>query len=141
MGWSFAGIGLFGIQLELLNEEKRTLQLSILSSIGGVYGFLVSFVAGRFLSFLQQAGWSIGGNTLYAQQVTNSLGVVFLIALILYVKFIVQKENRSCGVNEHLSGRAVCTALSFVLFLFYMRRISLMDPLSWKISHSAILTA
>ena len=59
VGWSFAGIGLFGIQLELLNEEKRTLQLSILSSIGGVYGFLVSFVAGRFLSFLQQAGWSL----------------------------------------------------------------------------------
>ena len=94
VGWSFAGIGLFGIQLELLNEEKRTLQLSILSSIGGVYGFLVSFVAGRFLSFLQQAGWSIGGKTLYAQQVTNSLGVVFLIALILYVKFIVQKREQ-----------------------------------------------
>ena len=33
VGWSFAGIGLFGIQLELLNEEKRTLQLSILSSM------------------------------------------------------------------------------------------------------------
>ena len=94
MGWSFAGIGLFGIQLELLNEEKRTLQLSILSAIGGVYGFLVSFVAGRFLSFLQQAGWSIGGKTLYAQQVTNSLGVIFLIALILYVKFIVQKREQ-----------------------------------------------
>ena len=56
VGWSFAGIGLFGIQLELLNEEKRTLQLSILSSIGGVYGFLVSFVAGRFLSF-SSTGW------------------------------------------------------------------------------------
>jgi len=93
-GWSFAGIGLFGIQLELLNEEKRTLQLSILSSIGGVYGFLVSFVSGRFLSFLQQAGWSIGGKPLYAQQVTNSLGVIFLIVLIVYVKFVVQKREQ-----------------------------------------------
>ena len=94
VGWSFAGIGLFGIQLELLNEEKRTLQLSILSSIGGVYGFVVSFVARRILSFHQQAGGSIGGKNLYAHQVTNTLGVVFLIALILYVKFIVQKREQ-----------------------------------------------
>lgn len=61
IGWSFAGIGLFGIQLELINEEKRTLQLSILSSIGGVYGFLVSFLAGRLLSHLQHTPLILAG--------------------------------------------------------------------------------
>ena len=93
IGWSFAGIGLFGIQLELINEEKRTLQLSILSSIGGVYGFLVSFLAGRLLSHLQHTPLILAGRPLYAQQITNTLGVLFLTALILYTKFVVQKRE------------------------------------------------
>ena len=87
------GIGLFGIQLELINEEKRTLQLSILSSIGGVYGFLVSFLAGRLLSHLQHTPLILAGRPLYAQQITNTLGVLFLTALILYTKFVVQKRE------------------------------------------------
>lgn len=94
LGWSFAGIGLFGIQLELIREEKRTLQLSILSALGGIYGFLVSFLTGRLLSFLQEAQSSVMGVKLYAQQITNTLGVFFLAVLIAYLKFFVQKRER-----------------------------------------------
>jgi len=54
LGWSFAGIGLFGVQLELLDEGKRDVQLSVLSALSGVYGFLVSFVSGCLLDFLHQ---------------------------------------------------------------------------------------
>ena len=93
IGWSFAGIGLFGIQLELINEEKRTLQLSILSSIGGVYGFLVSFLAGRSSPTSNTPPLILAGRPLYAQQITNTLGVLFLTALILYTKFVVQKRE------------------------------------------------
>ena len=99
LGWSFAGIGLLGIQLELIREEKRTLQLSILSALGGVYGFLISFLSGRLLSLLQKIQPSFFGRKLYAQQVTNILGVCFLIILILYLKFSVQKRERT-GMAE-----------------------------------------
>ena len=54
LGWSFAGIGLFGIQL-------------------------------------------------YAQQVTNALGVCFLTGLILYLKFRVQKRERSIRNSMQLT--------------------------------------
>lgn len=97
LGWSFAGIGLFGVQLELLDEKKRDLQLSILSSLSGVYGFVVSLVAGELLDFLQKARIPFMGHTLYAQQFTNVLGAFFLTLLILYLKVKVQKRERQLG--------------------------------------------
>lgn len=94
LGWSFAGIGLFGVQLELLDEGKRDLQLSILSALSGVYGFLVSFAAGCLLDFLQHALATLPGERLYAQQFTNMLGAGFLLVTILYLKCRVQKRER-----------------------------------------------
>lgn len=94
LGWSFAGIGLFGVQLELLDEKKRDLQLSILSSLSGVYGFLVSFMAGNLLDFLQQANFTLAGHSLFAQQITNVMGALFLALLIFYLKVRVQKRER-----------------------------------------------
>lgn len=97
LGWSFAGIGLFGVQLELLDEGKRDIQLSILSSLSGVYGFLVSFAAGQLLDFLQRAEVMLAGRRVYAQQFTNILGAWFLVLTIVYIKFKVQKRERQLG--------------------------------------------
>ena len=94
LGWSFAGSGLFGVQLEMLDDKKRTIQFSILSSLTGTYGFLISVVSGQLLDYLQNHRPSIFGITLYAQQVTNTLGVFFLVVLILYLKFKVQKREK-----------------------------------------------
>ena len=94
LGWSFAGIGLFGVQLELLDEGKRDVQLSVLSALSGVYGFLVSFVSGCLLDFLQQTLAALPGERLYAQQFTNILGAWFLLVTILYLKCRVQKRER-----------------------------------------------
>ncbi len=94
LGWSFAGIGLFGVQLELLEEGKRDLQLSILSALSGVYGFLVSFAAGCLLDFLQRVLILLPGKRLYAQQFTNMLGAWFLLITILYLKCRVQRRER-----------------------------------------------
>lgn len=94
LGWSFASIGLFGVQLEMISEEKRTIQLSIISSVAGIYGFLVSLISGNFLDWLQRAGLTLAGRPIYAQQITNALGALFLLVLILYQKFVVQKRER-----------------------------------------------
>lgn len=94
LGWSFAGIGLFGVQLELLEEGKRDIHLSILLALSGVYGFLVSFVSGFLLDFLQKTLVSLPGQRLYAQQFTNLLGAGFLLLTIVYLKCKVQKRER-----------------------------------------------
>lgn len=94
LGWSFAGIGLFGVQLELLDEKKRDIHLSILSALSGVYGFLVSFAAGQLLDFLQKAQITLSGKRVYAQQFTNILGAWFLLLTIIFLKFKVQKRER-----------------------------------------------
>lgn len=98
LGWSFAGIGLFGVQLELLEEGKRDIQLSILLALSGVYGFLVSFVSGCLLDFLQKVLATLPGQRLYAQQFTNALGAGFLLITILYLKCRVQKRERMIGI-------------------------------------------
>lgn len=101
LGWSFAGIGLFGVQLELLDEGKRDIQLSVLSALSGVYGFLVSFVSGCLLDYLQQVLVTLPGKRLYAQQFTNILGAGFLLLTILYLKCRVQKrERQKISANE-----------------------------------------
>ena len=97
LGWSFAGIGLFGVQLELLDEKKRDIQLSILSAISGVYAFLVSLLAGKLLDFLQKTRPVLAGRSLYAQQFTNALGAGFLFLLIMYLKFRVQIREKEPG--------------------------------------------
>ena len=94
LGWSFAGIGLFGVQLELLEEGKRDIHLSILLALSGVYGFLVSFASGFLLDFLQKTLISRPGQRLYAQQFTNLLGAGFLLLTIVYLKCKVQKRER-----------------------------------------------
>ena len=92
-GWSFIGIGLFGIQLEYLNEKKRMIQLSLLSSISGVYGFLVSYLGGRILDHLQKNPISLFGRELYAQQILNTLGVVLLLVTFTYTKLAIQGKS------------------------------------------------
>lgn len=94
VGWAFVGIGMFGIQLQFLDKTKRMVQLSILSAISGVYGFIVSFLGSRFMDYLQHSPVSLWGQELYAQQVLNVLGALLLIITFLYTKFKIQPFNR-----------------------------------------------
>ncbi|ABX42276.1 MFS transporter [Lachnoclostridium phytofermentans] len=92
-GWSFIGIGLFGIQLEFLDEKKRMIQLSLISSISGVYGFLISYLGGRLLDYLQRNPLIIFQRELYAQQILNSIGVVLLLVTFSYTKLLIQGKS------------------------------------------------
>ncbi|HCL02137.1 MAG TPA: MFS transporter [Lachnoclostridium phytofermentans] len=92
-GWSFIGIGLFGIQLEFLDEKKRMIQLSLLSSISGVYGFLISYLGGRLLDYFQRNPLVIFQRELYAQQILNTIGVALLLVTFSYTKFMIQGQS------------------------------------------------
>lgn len=93
LGWIFIGIGMLGIQLEFLDEEKRIVQFALLSVISGCYGFGISFLAGKLINVLQQYPISLGTHTLYAQQITNSLGVLFILCTVIYLSTKIEKKH------------------------------------------------
>lgn len=92
-GWSFIGIGLFGIQLDFLSRERRMPQLTILLSISGAYGFMISWVGGRILDALQSLDLHIGDTPIYAQTILNLLGFVMILVTVAYTKLVVQSEK------------------------------------------------
>lgn len=93
LGWTFIGPGLFGVQLEFLNKDKRVIQLTILSSLSGVYGFAVSYVGSRILNYLQYHPLEVAGKSIYAQQVLNVLGFLMIIITVTYIKVFVESER------------------------------------------------
>ena len=97
LGWTFVGIGMLGIQLEYLDEKKRIVQYAFLAMMSGVYGFLVSFVAGRLIDMLQGIELSIGSYKVYAQQITNLNGVVFVVITILYLTIAIAGKGKRGG--------------------------------------------
>lgn len=99
LGWTFVGIGMLGIQLEYLDEKKRIVQYAFLAMMSGVYGFLVSFVAGRLIDMLQGIELSIGSYKVYAQQITNLNGVVFVVITILYLTIAIAGKGKR-GVED-----------------------------------------
>lgn len=90
LAWTFIGIGMLGIQLEFLAEDKRIIQYSLLSVLSGMYGFLVSFVSGKAVDYIQQQHYLVGGRAIYAQQITNIFGFVFIMVTIIYLKYRIQ---------------------------------------------------
>lgn len=91
LAYTYIGIGLLEIQLNFMDHEKRTIQYTILSVFTGILGFLVSTIFGQVLDFLQKLDLQIGGQKLYAQQITNTIGAAFTIIMILYLHFVVEK--------------------------------------------------
>ncbi len=91
--WSFIGIGMFGIQLEFLERDKRIMQLTLMSAISGVFGFLISWIGGIALSALQSIELSIGTVTIYAQQVLFMVGLIMIVVTIFYTRYGVQSQK------------------------------------------------
>ena len=100
--WAFVGIGLFGIQLDFFQNDKRMIWLTITSSLSGLLGFLVSVLGGFFLAALQKADLHLFGMKIYAQQVLNVTGFIIILIAAYYIRFHIETEkvnsNRLDGV-------------------------------------------
>lgn len=100
VAYSFIGIGLFGIQLDLINRERRMIQLTLVSSLGGLYGFAVCALGGRLLDYFQKNPLVLFGHSLYAQQVLNVLGFTMTVLTFLYIKLVVQKIDAEDNTSD-----------------------------------------
>ncbi|NLO83829.1 MAG: MFS transporter [Clostridiales bacterium] len=91
VAWSFIGVGLFGIKLELLPPEHRTIKFAISAAISGAFGFLVTSLAGVLLGALDGKLKFFA----YPQQILNGLGILCAILFISYLKFGLGKKPRA----------------------------------------------
>ncbi|MDF2845289.1 MAG: major facilitator superfamily 1 [Herbinix sp.] len=100
--WAFLGIGLFGIQLDFFQGEKRMTWLTITSSLCGLFGFLVSILGGQLLGYLQSLSLYIYGQKIYAQQILNLIGFFIVLFMVYYIRFHIETVkidvNRKDGV-------------------------------------------
>lgn len=85
LGWTFIGIGMLGIQLECLAEDKRIVQYSLVAMFAGVYGFVISVLGGKLIDFIQMKQAVSGEYKIYAQMYTNLLGFFFIVVTITYL--------------------------------------------------------
>lgn len=99
-GWTFVGTGLFAIELDLIDEKRRSAQLSIVSMISGCVGFLAASVGGYILQLLQKQEIVLFHQNIYAQQVLNMIAVVFYIATIAYIHFVIQPIEEDSRKQE-----------------------------------------
>ena len=84
--WGFIGTGMLGIQLKCLREERRITQLALISVIGGLVGFVFTFVMGQVVDWIELYIANHDTMFTYAQQITNMMGVVMIGILILYMR-------------------------------------------------------
>lgn len=92
-GWTFIGNGLLGVQLEFVNSEKRILQLSLISSVSGAYGFFISFLSGQLMNFLYENPVQILGFTPYPQQLLNLIGFLLILITVWFTQSVVKAER------------------------------------------------
>jgi len=95
IAWSFIGAGMFGIKLALMPEDKRPRQLAVTSAISGTTGFIMSFLSGQLLNYLQTLSMSIGGMVIYPQQILNGLGVCATMVLVVYLRRVMGREEEN----------------------------------------------
>lgn len=91
--WAFVGVGLFGVQLDFFVNEKRMVWLTLVSSISGLLGFLVSVIGGKMLDMLQKADIHLWGIKIYAQQVLNMIGFLIILIAVWYIRFYIETEK------------------------------------------------
>lgn len=95
-------IAMAGINSSLINlvfdyvpKEKRSDSLAICTSVGGVAGFLATICASPLVTYIQAKGNRFWGMSVYAQQVLSAIALVFVVACILFVTFVMQRKKEA----------------------------------------------
>lgn len=97
-GWTFIGNGLLGVQLEFVDNSKRILQLSLISSVSGAYGFFISFLGGQIMNFLHDNPVVLFGRELYPQQLLNIVGFFMILLTVKYTQTLVKMHKAETAV-------------------------------------------
>ena len=96
----FAAIAMAGINSSEINliydyvePAQRTGALAIKYMISGVIGFLTTLVMTIPMDLIEKNGNQIFGITVYPQQFNSAIGLIGILLLILYVKFVLKDKK------------------------------------------------
>ena len=94
--YAFHGAAMGGINSALTNMifdyvpyETRSDSLAVTQAAAGLCGFLTTLCASPLVAYIQQ-----GEFPLYAQQVMTIIGLVFVLATVAYVRFVILPQQR-----------------------------------------------
>ncbi len=92
-----AGIGanLTNIIYNFVDERLVVQAIALKNSIAGLFGFLISLLAARLLSFVQANGNSFLGLRVYGQQVLSVISIFFGLCAMAIAHFVVAKQHRT----------------------------------------------
>ena len=96
LSWiAMAGINSSSTNLiyDYVEPSQRTGALAIKFMLSGVVGFLTTLLMTLPVEFIEKNGNQLFGIPMYPQQFTSAIGVVGMILLILYVKFVVKDKK------------------------------------------------
>ncbi|MCQ2433381.1 MAG: MFS transporter [Clostridia bacterium] len=83
----------FNIVYSYVPKEYFVQATAIKNSIGSIFGFAASLIGSRILAAVQNHGNQIFGMQVYGQQVLSALSLLFIIAAILFTKFVIGKQT------------------------------------------------
>ena len=91
----FAGIGvnMLNIAYSFVPAEYFVEVSAIKNCVGGICGFLASFVAGRFVDYVIAQGNELFGIRVYAQQILSIVSVIVIVSAILFTKLVLEKQK------------------------------------------------
>ena len=85
---------LINIIYNFVDERFFVQAIALKNSIAGLFGFLISLLAGRLLAYIQENGNSFLGLHVYGQQVLSVISILFLIGSIALLHFVIAKQHR-----------------------------------------------
>lgn len=98
LAWSFVGTGLFNVQLELLDESRLTIQLSIVSLITSVWGYITILISTKIYGLFATL-FAAEGSLLFPQQGLNVINAGVYGLIILYIHYKIEPLNDRKGEN------------------------------------------
>lgn len=94
---AMAGINSAQINLiyDYVDVDLRTGVLALSCSISGIIGFLTTLAISPLVTHIQKNGNMIFGISMYAQQLLSLFGVMMMVLVTFYIKFILQKMKKT----------------------------------------------
>lgn len=86
IAWSGINLSLFSIQFVYAPEEGRTAYIGTSAALGGVAGFLSTFIGSRIVSILKPLRFNLFGILIGNMQVVFALSGILLLVTALYVR-------------------------------------------------------
>ncbi len=83
----------FNITYSYVDSKYITQAMAVKNSIGGLCGFGAAFVAGKILADVQANGNIVLGFNLLGQQLLAGIGLIIVMAAILYTHFVIEKQK------------------------------------------------